>query len=69
MSSITIPSDQWVKILQFLKDCPDVYVGDPEQCKRFVEGALWINRSGAQWRLLPAQYGKWNTVRSYAVGL
>ena len=39
-----------------------MYVGDPDQCKRFVAGALWINRSGAQWRLLPAQYGKWNTV-------
>ena len=62
MSSITIPSDQWEQILQFLKDCPGVYVGDPDQCKRFVEGALWINRSGAQWRLLPAEYAKWNTV-------
>lgn len=62
MSSITIPSDQWAKILQFLRDCPEVYVGDPDECKRFVEGALWINRSGAQWRLLPAEYGRWNTV-------
>ena len=39
-----------------------MYVGDPDGCKRFVAGVLWINRSGAQWRLLPAEYGKWNTV-------
>ena len=37
-------------------------MGDPDECKRFVEGALWINRSGAQWRLLLAEYGRWSTV-------
>ena len=62
MSSITIPPDQWTKFLQFLRDCLGVYVGDPEQCKRFVAGALWINRSGAQWRLLPAEYGQWHAI-------
>ena len=62
MASITIPSDQWAKILQFLRDCPDVYVGDAAECQRFVEGVLWMDRSGAQWRLLPAEYGNWNTI-------
>ncbi len=48
--------------MQFLWDCPDVYVGDAAECQRFVEGVLWMDRSGAQWRLLPAEYGNWNTV-------
>ncbi|GBQ58015.1 transposase [Komagataeibacter swingsii DSM 16373] len=28
----------------------------------FVNGCLWILRSGAHWRDLPGRYGKWTTV-------
>jgi transposase len=28
----------------------------------FVEGILWIARTGSPWRDLPIEFGKWNTV-------
>ena len=62
MSQITLPEDQWSQIHQFLIACPNVYVGNPLACRNFVEGVFWVARSGAQWRLLPETYGKWNSV-------
>jgi transposase len=62
MATVELPNDQWWKILQFLRSCSDVYVGQETDCRRFVEGVLWITRSGAQWRLLPESYGNWNSV-------
>ena len=62
MSTISLKNEQWTKIVEFLRACPHVYVGQEEQCRRFIEGVLWISRSGSQWRLLPEKYGNWNSV-------
>ena len=58
-----LQDDQWAKILDFLRKDRHTYVGkDEDACRRFVEAVLWMSRSGAQWRLLPAEYGNWNSV-------
>ena len=62
MATVELPDEQWSKILQFLRSCPEVYVGQETDCRSFIEGVLWVARSGAQWRLLPEQYGKWNSI-------
>jgi transposase len=28
----------------------------------FFEGMTWMARTGSQWRHLPTEYGKWNSV-------
>jgi transposase len=62
MSTVELCNDQWTKILEFLRSCPDLYVGEEADCHRFIESILWMARSGAQWRLLPESYGNWNSV-------
>jgi len=62
MRPIKLDDDDWKKIQAFLRCCPQVKVGSARNCRRFVEAVLWMARSGAQWRLLPAEYGNWNSV-------
>jgi transposase len=59
---VKLTDEQWQKILPILKTFPEIRLGAGRDCRRFVEAVLWITRSGAQWRLLPKHYGKWNSV-------
>lgn len=62
MSTIKLADEQWTIIRESLKADPKAYVGQEAECRRFVEAILWMSRSGAPWRLLPAEYGAWNSV-------
>lgn len=59
---VRLSDEQWQKILPFLQTCSNIYIGQENECRQFLEAVLWIARSGAQWRLLPSDYGNWNTV-------
>ena len=53
---------QWSSIYDYLSEFTEIYVRNEEDCRRFVEAVFWLARSGSQWRLLPKEYGSWNTV-------
>ena len=57
-----LSDQQWKRIEPLLLGKP----GDPGQTRRnnrlFVEGVLWVLRSGARWQDLPERYGKWKSV-------
>jgi transposase len=62
MQRVKLTDAQWVTIETLLVAHPRVYVGQPSECRRFLDAVLWVLRSGAQWRLLPPVLGRWNSV-------
>jgi transposase len=62
MSQVAIADEQWVKLYAFCQVCPHVHIYSEATLRQFFEAVLWVVRSGAQWRLLPASYGRWNSV-------
>ena len=53
---------QWERVAPLLPG----KAGDPGRTgadnRLFVNGVLWVLRSGAHWRDLPERYGKWKTL-------
>ena len=63
MTDIRLSDAEWSKLREVLRQEPHAYLGrDDTSCRRFLDAVKWMSRSGAQWRLLPAEYGAWNTV-------
>ena len=54
----------WCKIFSFLKEQKNIYIKTEAMCKKFMEAIFWMARTGAQWRELPDEYGKWNSIFS-----
>lgn len=62
MERFVLTDAQWAKMEPHCLGKP----GDPGRSggdnRLFLEGVLWITRTGSPWRDLPPQFGKWNTV-------
>jgi len=57
-----LSEEQWTRICDLVPG----KAGDPgrtgDDNRRFVDGVLWVLRSGAHWHDLPPRYGKWKSV-------
>jgi len=62
MAALHFRDDQWDRIYEILSSLPGLYVRQEAEARRFVETVLWMARAGCAWRLLPDEFGAWNSV-------
>ena len=53
---------QWGRVESFLPGRADWVGVTAKDNRTFVNGVLWVLRSGAQWKDLPPGYGNWKSV-------
>jgi transposase len=57
-----ISAEQFDRVYGLLRQEGKIHTKQRERVRVFLEAVFWVDRSGAQWRLLPAEYGEWNSV-------
>ena len=62
MAGVRFSDGEWQRIWACLKDHPGIYVGQEAPTRLFLDAVLWMARAGAAWRLLPPEFGPWNSV-------
>ena len=62
MDRLVLSSEQWNRISGLIIGRPDQRGSTGRDNRMFVEGVLWIVRTGAPWRDLPEAFGEWNSV-------
>ena len=59
---IGLADDEWAIIGALLPSEYGRGCRPAQDNRRYFEGMMWLARTGAQWRHLPDDYGKWNSV-------
>jgi len=54
-------ADQFERMYALPQHERRMHTRQPETIRVFLEALCWLARSGAQWRLLPARYGTWDS--------
>jgi transposase len=53
---------EWAVFEPFLIGCRSLGGRPPRDHRRTLDGIFWIARTGAAWRDLPEEFGKWSSV-------
>ena len=62
MRRYELSASQWRRIEGFLPGRPGSVGVTARDNRIFVNAVLWVLRSGAHWKDLPAEYGNWESV-------
>lgn len=62
MDRLVLSDEQWAKMSGLIIGRPDQRGSTGRDNRMFVEGVLWIVRTGSPWRDLPQAFGEWNSV-------
>ena len=62
MDRLVLSDEQWGRISGRIIGRPDQRGSTGRDNRMFVEGVLWIVRTGSPWRDLPEAFGEWNSV-------
>ena len=63
MDCDALRDDQWERLKEFVPGGRKGKRGPRSDNRRFLNALLWMARSGARWRDLPAQFGDYETVK------
>jgi len=61
LDRLVLSDDHWARICEAIIGRPDQRGSTGRDNRMFVEAVLWIVRTGAPWRDLPAEFGNWNS--------
>src|SRR5213596_495780 len=61
MDRLVLSDGQWERIAPLIIGRPDQKGSTGRDNRMFVEGVLWIVRTGSPWRDLPEVFGYWNS--------
>ena len=62
MSRLVLSDAHWDRMSGLIIGRPDQKGSTGRNNRMFVEGVLWIVRTGSPWRDLPEAFGEWNSV-------